>query len=670
MIDCFNVERSSDGLFNTKGTQLYTSPDPEYQNSVLERQPGTDSFTGEPLIPIISQSGYAESALLFDGQDDYVQLPPGSIPPGNEITISFWAFGGENLPSYNSVLEAKDVNNERVVNIHFPWIDGTIYFDCGNNRICKAAEASDFKGVWSHWAFTKNAVTGEMKIYLNGELWHSCSNKTKTLSRATQIRLGSMAQGGNHYNGSLDEVRIWNRCRSQSEIQADLHQRLVGDEPELWAYYRFDEGFGDRLHDQTENALHATIQGATWVKSDAPIGDHPGLQRTSFSLKSGSDERRIASGLASVLYHQQEKVATGYDQQEKPVKRNARVMLTVGTSNSATPDQNFIAALDFAVSRAGKIAQAPDCLTLPSLQKGDAANPDLDAVSRLQEEIATLKASINQLEISISALRASTPRIVTLEAQKAWLESEIQLLTNDLNKKRLDILNYFCRIRFDNNSGYLEADDSCKLSYQGQNDRPGQYWKIGNGYESGSKSLCPSNHLTTGSYFNRFRQRISGTKRALTSSFQLDESPYSMSASWWFSNDQHNSTELLVDVQVVDGLNRMILFRGKLTLTRTDRPTSVITDVENAIRNKQAELSNTINESNKLYGDRTKLQEQESQLALNKVQLENKETALELARSGVQGEISLPMSWLHTDPCGLTVGAWSPSPIDFLHDSV
>lgn len=166
----------------------------------------------------------------------------------------------------------------------------------------------------------------------------------------------------------MDEVRIWNRCRSQSEIKAALNQRLVGDEPGLWAYYRFDEGLGDRLHDQTENAMHATIQGATWVKSDAPIGDHPGLQRTSFSLKSGSDERKIASGLASVLYHQQEKVATGYDQQEKPVKRNARVMLTVGTSNSATPDQNFIAAVDFAVSREGKIAQAPDCLTLPSSQ--------------------------------------------------------------------------------------------------------------------------------------------------------------------------------------------------------------------------------------------------------------------------------------------------------------
>jgi hypothetical protein len=225
LIDCFNVERSNDGLFNTKGTQLYTSPDPQYQSSVLERQPGTDSFTDKPLIPLVSKSGYAESALNFDGKDDYVELPPECIPTGKEITISFWAFGGEKLPSDNSVLEALDANNVRVFNIHLPWGDSKIFFDCGGSgrdydRAFKVAQASDFKGDWTHWAFTKNAATGEMKIYLNGKLWYSETGKTITLTKATKVRLGSMISG-NYYNGSLDEVRIWNRCRTQSEIQAD-----------------------------------------------------------------------------------------------------------------------------------------------------------------------------------------------------------------------------------------------------------------------------------------------------------------------------------------------------------------------------------------------------------------------------------------------------------------
>ncbi|MGE5659486.1 MAG: LamG-like jellyroll fold domain-containing protein [Actinomycetota bacterium] len=650
LIDSFNVERSSDGLFNTKGTQLYTSPDPQYQSSVLERQPGTDSFTGEPLIPIVSQSGYAESALNFDGQDDYVELPADSIPKGNEITISLWAFGGEKLPSYNSVLEALDANGVRVFNIHFPWENSKIFFDCGGSggnydRIEKVAQASDFKGAWAHWAFTKNAATGEMKIYLNGKLWHSETGKTITLTKATKVRLGSAASGSNYYNGSLDEVRIWNRCRSQSEIQADMNHRLVGDEPGLWAYYRFDEGFGDRLYDQTENAFHGSIKGAIWVKSDAPIGDHPGLQRTSFTLKSGSEQRNISSGLSALLYHQQEKTATGYDQQEKPVKRNARVMVAVGTtaSNSSSTDSNFIAALDFAVSREGKIAQVPDHLTLPNVQAGNAANQDLDAVSRLQEEIATLKASINQLEIEIAALKTATQRIIILEAQKARLEAEIKSLTDDLNNKRQNIFNYFCRIQINGNANYYEADGNGNVSHQPRNDNAGQYWRFFYpGYLDGSYKLCPSNHLTTNS-----GQFYRGQERGLIydGSFKVDNWWYQVAGSWFLTYQSGNQYSFRIE-------NRT---SGTLVITKTDRATSVITNAENELRNKQTELTNTKNELDKLYSDRTKLQEKESQLALQKVQLENKETELELARSGIQGEIALPMSWLHTDPCGLTV---------------
>lgn len=659
LIDCFNVERSSDGLFNTKGTQLYTSPDPQYQTSVLERQPGTDSFTGEPLIPIVSKSGYAESALNFDGQDDYVELPPECIPTGNAITISFWALGGEKLPSYNSVLEALDANNARVVNIHLPWENSKIFFDCGGSggnydRIEKVAQASDFKGVWSHWAFTKNAATGEMKIYLNGQLWYSETGKTITLTKATKVRLGSAASGSNYYNGSLDELRIWNRCRSQSEIQADMNHRLVGDEPGLWAYYRFDEGFGDRLYDQTENAFHGSIKGATWVKSDAPVGDHPGLQRTSFALKSGSEQRNISSGLASILYHQQEKVPTGYDQQAKPVKRNARVMLTLGTTgqNPTATDSNFIAALDFGVSREGKIAQVPAHLTLPNIRAGNTVNQDLDAVSRLQEEIATLKASINQLEIEISTLKASTLKITTLEARRASLESEIQSLQTELNNKKQDLLNYFFRIQVNGNSNYWTADGDGALSHKQRNDNDnGQYWTLLKGYSEGALRLCPVNHLNTRKFSNDWWE-IRDPARGLIfdGSFKVSDDWICVAGDLYLTKRSGNDYDFKIQAGTFSPWQT-----GVFTFSKTDRPTSNITDFENKLQNKKTDLTNTINELKSLYSLQEKLQQKESDLALQKVQLENKETALESARSGIQGEIALPMSWLHTDPCGLTV---------------
>ena len=109
-------------------------------------------------------------------------LPLSSI--NNEITVSFWVYGDENTLPYNStIMEGLDANGTRNLNIHFPWSNSRVYWDCGNNagsydRIDKAASQNEFSSQWNHWAFTKNCSTGEMKMYLNGVLWHSGNNKT------------------------------------------------------------------------------------------------------------------------------------------------------------------------------------------------------------------------------------------------------------------------------------------------------------------------------------------------------------------------------------------------------------------------------------------------------------------------------------------------------------
>ena len=49
------------------------------------------------------------------------------------------------------------------------------------------------------------------------------------------LLLGGVA-GTRKYAGTLDEVRVWNVARSQSEIQRDMGRRLAGTEPNLVAY--------------------------------------------------------------------------------------------------------------------------------------------------------------------------------------------------------------------------------------------------------------------------------------------------------------------------------------------------------------------------------------------------------------------------------------------------
>jgi cyanobactin cluster PatC/TenC/TruC protein len=241
--------------------------------------------------------------LIFDGQDDWVELPPASIPSGNEITCSFWAYEGEALPRANSAIEAFNAKDQRLLNVH--WDNSYVFFDCGSSgasfdsydRIVKQINASACKGKWSHWAFTKNATTGVMKIYLNGELWHQETGKTIPIPQTAKARLGSSFHS-NYYSGKLAEVQLWNRERTQAEIQQDMPCRLRGDEPGLVSYWPLNEGAGAIAHDKTSNAYHGTIHGnASWVSI---LSLAPGTPRPSETPTKPSDTPKAPANVSDV----------------------------------------------------------------------------------------------------------------------------------------------------------------------------------------------------------------------------------------------------------------------------------------------------------------------------------------------------------------------------------
>ena len=187
----------------------------------------------------------------------------------DEITISFWANGDENiLPVNTSLFEALDSNGARTVNLHFPWSNGRVYWDCGNNsttydRIDKAANTNEYTGSWSHWTFTKNTNTGSMKIYRNGILWHSGTANTLPIN-IHSFKLMSNGDNSNFWSGKLKEFRIFNKELSISTIQNWMHQRLDSNHPDysnLIAYYPFNEGAGNYANDYSSYLLQANFNG-------------------------------------------------------------------------------------------------------------------------------------------------------------------------------------------------------------------------------------------------------------------------------------------------------------------------------------------------------------------------------------------------------------------------
>ncbi|GLV55921.1 hypothetical protein KDH_27650 [Dictyobacter sp. S3.2.2.5] len=198
----------------------------------------------------------SRAVLQLGVQGSCASLPPASVPSGSEITVSFWAYGGASLPKMGSVIYAVGSDGtSRALNIHLPWSDENIYFDCGcdmsggYDRIAYKASPQDYKGTWTHWTFTKNTALGEMKIYLNGQLWHAETGKTRPLIPVSKVVVGQDIPDNALYDGKIAELRIWNYALSPEEALLNAGDQSAD---RFWRYLPF--------RDNSQQKLEALLQ--------------------------------------------------------------------------------------------------------------------------------------------------------------------------------------------------------------------------------------------------------------------------------------------------------------------------------------------------------------------------------------------------------------------------
>ena len=75
-----------------------------------------------------------------------------------------------------------------------------------------------------------------------------------------------------YFDGEMAEVRIWNRCLSEEEINADAHFYTVDPNSDgLAAYWKMDDGAGTVLKDSSPNGNDLTLDNpTTWPKVSLP----------------------------------------------------------------------------------------------------------------------------------------------------------------------------------------------------------------------------------------------------------------------------------------------------------------------------------------------------------------------------------------------------------------
>ncbi len=246
---------------------------------VIDRSPNNFECTVHSA-EIVDDSKFGK-CMNFDGEDDYIEIPPEAIREYNEITISFWAYGDSDASRGTSIIYAANNDNRRTVNIHLPHSSGLIHFDCGNqggdfDRITKEDTDNYFKDKWTYWVFTKNVATGSMKIYVNGTLWYSEEDKTKPINLASRIVLGNLISTDGSldnywYKGKVAHLQIYNRELSPAEIAekySPLSQVDKFRESTKLSIEEFNQFYRNyRVKDDADNSYQTNEVYATYISN-------------------------------------------------------------------------------------------------------------------------------------------------------------------------------------------------------------------------------------------------------------------------------------------------------------------------------------------------------------------------------------------------------------------
>lgn len=224
--------------------------------------------------------------LNFDGVNDKVNAyNVGSFGynngNANVKTITFWAKG-----SGYAFSNSRDANSFGY-GILYIYANGSMNYNLGSaansyygyNLYSNAA--ADITG-WNFYSFSVSIPSGtgaglvlDANISINGVF----ENYSLTYASTDMIAFDNISIGHWHnyaynnwwFNGSMDEVRVYNRTLSQAEITQLYNQNRKSDSSlltsSLVAYYDFNEGSGTTLIDRATGINNGTITGAVYASS-------------------------------------------------------------------------------------------------------------------------------------------------------------------------------------------------------------------------------------------------------------------------------------------------------------------------------------------------------------------------------------------------------------------
>lgn len=225
-----------------------------------------------PTSTLIDRSYYG---LSFDGVNDQVTIPTDpSLHPAGSLTVEMWAsytntnwtylLWGRSGAGGNEGYYVQDNNGK------LWW-----YVKCSDGITANASFNGGYNdGVYRHIVCVRDIVTDELYLYVNGiEVNNGTDTTTGTIVHANDLDFG--LNDVQWYEGQMDEMRIYNRALSLTEIQYNYNGGASRYTPYsiegLVGWWHAEEGSGVNLTDSSGEGNDGTLEnGVAWVNGQVP----------------------------------------------------------------------------------------------------------------------------------------------------------------------------------------------------------------------------------------------------------------------------------------------------------------------------------------------------------------------------------------------------------------
>ena len=207
------------------------------------------------------------NCLQFDGTNDYVDCGSDIVLSNRSFTVEFWV--RRDSGGTWDLIAAQGPNEETSSGLHIGFRSSDCFtFAFYHDDYNSTETFTDTQ--WRHFACVYDAGSLTRTVYCNGEeLTGTGTTATNNFLGSGTFYLGRREQSyTNYFPGmALDEFRIWDYARTQSEISENMLLELTGDEPGLIACYSFNQSGTTSLTDLSTNQNDGVLYGPTWTNS-------------------------------------------------------------------------------------------------------------------------------------------------------------------------------------------------------------------------------------------------------------------------------------------------------------------------------------------------------------------------------------------------------------------